>query len=69
MVIFEPQNRVDVMTPKGKGMIWLVIEYGHESDTIYNIIINETGEMWQYTNKDIRVTNNITFGREIKKIN
>lgn len=65
-MIFEPKNRVDVNTPKGDGIIWLVTDYGHETDTIYTIIINKTGEMWQYTHKDIRVKNNITFGRNGK---
>lgn len=63
MVIFEPQNRVDVSTPKGDGVIWLVTDYGHESNTIYTIIINDTGEMWQFTHKDIVVKSNVTFGR------
>jgi len=63
MVIFEPQNRVDVSTPKGDGVIWLVTDYGHESNTIYTVIINETGEMWQFTHKDLVVKDNITFGR------
>lgn len=63
MVIFEPQNRVDVSTPKGDGVIWLVTDYGHESNTIYTVIINATGEMWQFTHKDLVVKDNITFGR------
>jgi hypothetical protein len=46
MRIFEPQNRVEVQTPKGSGMVWLVTEYGHETDTLYTVIINETGEFW-----------------------
>ena len=67
MRIFEPQNRIEVMTPKGSGMIWLVTEYGHETDTIYTVIFNDTGEFWQYTHKDIRAKNNLTYNREIKK--
>ena len=63
MIIFEPQNRVDVSTPKGDGVIWLVTDYGHESNTIYTVIINATGEMWQFTHKDLVVKDNITFGR------
>jgi hypothetical protein len=62
-MIYEPKNRLDVDTPKGSGVIWLVTDYGHETDTIYTVIINSTGEMWQYRHKDLRVKNNITFGR------
>jgi len=63
MIIFEPSNRVDVSTPKGDGVIWLVTDYGHETDTIYTIVINETGEFWQFTHRDIRAKSNITFKR------
>ncbi len=63
MIIFEPSNRLEVTTPKGDGIVWLVTDYGHETDTIYTIIINSTGEMWQYTHKDIIVKPNITFKR------
>ena len=52
-MIYEPHNRLDVTTPKGDGIIWLVTEYGHETDTMYTVIINATGELWQYTHRDI----------------
>jgi hypothetical protein len=65
-MIHEPRNRIEVDTPKGPGIIWLVTEYGHETDTMYTVIINDTGEMWQFTHKDLKVKNNITFGRERK---
>lgn len=63
MMIFEPSNRVEVKTPKGDGIIWLVTDYGHETDTLYTVIIDDTGEMWQWRHKDLIVKNNITFGR------
>jgi len=63
MRIYEPKNRIDVITPNGSGVILFVTDYGHETDTIYTIVINETGEMWQYTHKDIIVKPNITFKR------
>lgn len=66
-MIFEPSNRLEVTTPKGDGVIWLVTDYGHETDTIYTVIINATGEMWQYAHKDIIVKPNITFRRNGKE--
>lgn len=62
-MIYEPTNRLEVTTPKGDGVVWLVLDYGYETDTIYTIIINATGELWQFTNKDVRVKPNITFRR------
>ena len=62
-MIYEPSNRLEVTTPKGDGIIWLVTELGHETDTIYTIIINDTCELWQFTHRDIIVKPNITFRR------
>ena len=66
-MIFEPKNRIEVTTPKGDGVIWVITYYGHETDTIYTVIINNTGELWQFTHKDIIIKNNITFGRNCIK--
>ena len=63
MIIYEPKNRIEVKTPKGDGIVWLVTDYGHETDTIYTVIINNTGELWQFTHKDIKIKPNITFHR------
>jgi hypothetical protein len=65
-MIYEPVNRMEVETPKGPGVVWLVTEYGHETDTIYTVVINDTGEFWQFTHKDIRAKNNLTYGRVTK---
>jgi hypothetical protein len=63
MIIYEPTNRLEVSTPKGDGVVFYLIDYGHESDTIYTIIINDTGELWQFCHRDIIVKPNITFRR------
>lgn len=62
-MIHEFTNRIEVTTPKGDGVILYMLDYGHETDTIYTVIINSTGEMWQYCHKDIIVKPNITFKR------
>ncbi len=67
--IYEPGNRLEVRTPKGDGIVWYLIDYGHETDTIYTIILDDSGEIWQYPAKSIRVKSNITFGREVKTDN
>jgi predicted ATP-grasp superfamily ATP-dependent carboligase len=63
-MIFEPRNRVEVITPKGDGIIWLVTDYGHETDTIYTVILNESKELWQFCHKDLKIKGNFTFGRK-----
>ncbi len=68
-MIYEPSNRLEVTTPKGDGVVWLVTDYGYETDTIYTIIINDTGELWQFCHRDIIVKPNITFRRYGKDTN
>lgn len=63
MIVYEPHNRLEVKTPKGDGVVWLVMDYGHETDTVYTVIINSSGELWQFTHKDLVVKPNITFRR------
>lgn len=63
-MIYEPNNRLEVKTPKGDGIVWYLIDYGHETDTVYTVIINKTGELWQFTHKDLIVKPNVTFRRE-----
>jgi len=67
-MIYEPTNRLEVTTPKGDGIVWLVLDYGHETDTLYTIIINATGELWQFTHKDIIVKPNLTYHRYGKAV-
>jgi len=63
MTIFEPVNQLEVDTPKGRASVWLVTEYGTETEKVFTCIIKETGEIWEFNNKDIRAVNNSTFGR------
>jgi hypothetical protein len=63
MTIFEPVNQLEVDTPKGLASVWLVTEYGTETEKVFTCILKATGEIWEFTNKDIRAVNNITFGR------
>jgi hypothetical protein len=68
MTILEISNRVDVMTPKGTGFIWLVTEYGTETSKVYTVIQNN-GEIWEWQPNDIKVSDNITFNRKNKNEN
>jgi polyhydroxyalkanoate synthesis regulator phasin len=51
------------MTPKGKGLAWLVVDYGCEHHLMWTVAINETGEIWTYPNTEVRAEKNITMGR------
>lgn len=59
----ELRQQVEVNTPKGRGRLFLVTEYGSEIEKIFTVILYN-GKIWEFANDDIRVTNNITMGRK-----
>ena len=62
MIALEFRDPVEVSTPKGDGLIWYMMDYGPNSDTLYTIIMKESGECWQMTHKDFRIKANTTMG-------
>lgn len=61
MYIFEPREHLEVDTPKGRGRIWLVTEYGSEMEKVFTVIINETLEFWEFRNNQIKARPNCTM--------
>ena len=61
MVFHEFNELVEVVTGKGDGYIWYMMDYGPQADTLYTIVIKATGECWQMTHKDFRIKANTTF--------
>jgi hypothetical protein len=59
MIIYEPKNSIKVNTPKGVARIWLVTEYGMETQKLFTCITNK-GEVWEFTNDQVIVQGNPT---------
>ena len=73
MIALEFKELVEVTTSKGDGYIWYMMDYGPHSDTLYTIIIKQSGECWQMCHIDFRsnriqlwgslvITRMLTFG-------
>lgn len=65
-VIHEQSQIRWVTTPKGLATIWYLIDYGPEADIMFVCCINEganAGQIWTYSNWDIRGADNQTMGR------
>jgi hypothetical protein len=60
MIVYEPRNTVKVITPKGVGRIWLVTEYGLETQKLFTCILDDSGHIWEFTNSQITVESNPT---------
>ncbi len=58
---------IPLNTPKGPGLAWFLLDYGPEYDLMWTVAIDETGEIWTYSNREVRAQKNITLGRLVKK--
>jgi len=63
MRILELEQELEVDTPKGIGRVWLVTDYGSEIEKIFTVIINSSGEIWEFSNDKVTATRNVTMGR------
>jgi hypothetical protein len=64
MIVLEVRQSLQVETPKGRGRVWLVTDYGCEIEKLFTVILDESGEIWEFTNKDVKATSNTTMGRK-----
>lgn len=62
-VIQQLNPPIPLDCPKGPCLAWLVIDYGTEHNLMWVVAIDETGEVWTYSNEFVRAQKNITFGR------
>jgi hypothetical protein len=49
-----------------KGYAFLIIDYSQEHDLLFTCAMNN-GEIWTLSNKDIRMQENISLGRDVIK--
>ncbi len=59
----ELRQQVEVETPRGRGRLFLVTDYGSEIEKIFTIVLYN-GTMFEYPIDKIRLTQNITMARE-----
>jgi hypothetical protein len=63
MQILQLSPPLPLNTPKGSGLAWLVIDYGIEHNLMWTVAIDATGEIWTFSNKEVRAQKNITMER------
>lgn len=51
-------------TPKGKALAWMCIDYGAEHNLMWVCAIDATGEIWTFSNPEVRAQTNVTMGRK-----
>lgn len=58
---------IPVVTPKGKALAHVLLDYGAEHHLLWVCFQDETGECWSWGNRDIRAQQNPTMGRVFKE--
>ena len=54
---------IPVITPKGNGWAFFMIDLSQEHDLEWVVFLDNTGECWTFRNKDIRIQKNYTLSR------
>jgi len=62
MLQLNPQ--IPVLTPKGKGWAFFMLDRSQEHDLEWVVFLDNTGECWVFNNRDIRIQKNYTFNRQ-----
>jgi len=61
--ILQLNPPIPVITPKGEGIAWILLDYGVEHNLLWVVAIDSNCEIWTFDNTQIRAQKNITYGR------
>ncbi len=61
MIQLNPQ--IPVITPKGNGWAFFMIDRSQEHDLEWVVFLDSSGECWTFKNSDIRIQKNYTLHR------
>jgi len=62
MIQLNPQ--IPVLTPKGKGWAFFLIDRSQEHDLEWVVFLDDGGYCWTFRNSDIRIQKNLTLDRK-----
>jgi hypothetical protein len=62
MIQLNPQ--IPVLTPKGKGWAFFLIDRSQEHDLEWVVFLDDGGYCWTFQNSEIRIQKNLTFARK-----
>lgn len=65
--IHELRNTIDVETPLGYGKAIAWTDYGSQTNTVWKVVLYESGKVRNFYDDDIRVYPNAMDGGEIEK--
>lgn len=63
-MIHQLNPTIPVMTPKGSGWAFFLIDRSQEHDLEWVVFIDNGGYCWTFKNSDIRIQKNLTLHRD-----
>jgi hypothetical protein len=60
--IYEPSGPIEVHTPRGRGVVMFVIDYGVNANLMWVCNLYDSGECWTFCNPEIRFVWNESAG-------
>lgn len=63
-MILQLNPPLPLISPKGKCLAHFLIDYGIENDIYFVCFQNDTSECWTWSNKFIKIEDNVTYGRQ-----
>lgn len=63
-MILQLDHPIPLISPKGKCLCHFIIDEGIEHHIKWVCFQDDTGEIWTWSNIDIRAQKNITYGRD-----
>lgn len=68
MIQLNPQ--IPVLTPKGPGWAFFLIDRSQEHDLEWVIFLDDSGQCWTFRNSEVRIRKNYTLNRlNVENIN
>jgi hypothetical protein len=62
-MIIQLDPPIPLKTTRGTGVAWFITDYGIEHDLQWTVALDDSGEIWNFKNQEIRAQKNITQGR------
>jgi len=63
LMIHELRQPWSVTTPKGKATVYLVMDYGFETDTLFLCVLRETNQFFWFRSFECQMEDNCSIGR------
>lgn len=64
----HPMLPVFIPSMNKEGYAFAIIEYSQEDYLFFAVALDDTGEIWIKSNRDVRFCKNVTMGRELKRM-